>query len=117
MIQTLNYIGKSNLMDALSFVLGISGQHLRSTNLKELIYHQGFVTTRSEDPEGIIDKENISGNVAVPSASKKPKKGRRATASNDLPLSGPEIVSSLDTACVSALYESADRTQHKFARR
>ena len=33
-------VGKSNVMDAISFVLGISAQHLRSSQLKDLIYRQ-----------------------------------------------------------------------------
>ncbi|KAJ9612433.1 Structural maintenance of chromosomes protein 1 [Cladophialophora chaetospira] len=33
-----NGSGKSNSMDAISFVLGIKSSHLRSTNLKELVY-------------------------------------------------------------------------------
>jgi structural maintenance of chromosome 1 len=30
--------GKSNLMDAISFVLGVKSMHLRSNQLKDLIY-------------------------------------------------------------------------------
>ena len=33
--------GKSNLMDAISFVLGIKSNQLRSAQIKELIYHDG----------------------------------------------------------------------------
>ena len=32
------YTGKSNLMDAISFVLGMKTQRLRSSNLRELVY-------------------------------------------------------------------------------
>lgn len=32
-------IGKSNLMDAISFVLGVKAAHLRGTNLKDLVYN------------------------------------------------------------------------------
>ncbi len=33
-------IGKSNMMDAISFVLGVQSRHLRSSHLKELIYRK-----------------------------------------------------------------------------
>ncbi|KAI8902195.1 RecF/RecN/SMC [Globomyces pollinis-pini] len=44
-----NGAGKSNLMDAISFVLGIKSSHLRSSHLKDLIYHDGIaqLTTAS----------------------------------------------------------------------
>lgn len=38
------WIGKSNLMDAISFVLGVASQQLRSSNLTELIYRDGNAT-------------------------------------------------------------------------
>lgn len=41
-----NGSGKSNSMDAISFVLGIKSSHLRSTNLKELVY-RGRVLRKS----------------------------------------------------------------------
>jgi structural maintenance of chromosome 1 len=41
-----NGSGKSNSMDAISFVLGIKSSHLRSTNLKELVY-RGRVLQKS----------------------------------------------------------------------
>jgi len=34
----IHHIGKSNLMDAISFVLGIKANQLRGTQLKDLIY-------------------------------------------------------------------------------
>lgn len=33
------YVGKSNLMDAISFVLAVPTKYLRSHNLQELVYH------------------------------------------------------------------------------
>jgi structural maintenance of chromosome 1 len=36
-----NGSGKSNLFDAISFVLGVRSAHLRSTQLKDLIYRGG----------------------------------------------------------------------------
>ncbi|RKP16963.1 hypothetical protein ROZALSC1DRAFT_24695, partial [Rozella allomycis CSF55] len=36
-----SYLGKSNIMDALSFVLGVQAMHLRSKQLKELVYRCG----------------------------------------------------------------------------
>ena len=35
----MSILGKSNLMDAISFVLAISTKYLRSQNLQELVYH------------------------------------------------------------------------------
>lgn len=32
------YLGKSNLMDAMSFVLGVQARHMRGSNLSDLIY-------------------------------------------------------------------------------
>ena len=41
-ITGLNGSGKSNILDAICFVLGISSlQHVRVSNLQELIYKQG----------------------------------------------------------------------------
>lgn len=37
--QTISFVGKSNLMDAISFVLAIPAKYLRSQNLQELIYN------------------------------------------------------------------------------
>src|SRR4051794_25754349 len=33
-----SFVGKSNLMDAISFVLGVNTRHLRSANLRDLIF-------------------------------------------------------------------------------
>ncbi|KAJ3053257.1 Structural maintenance of chromosomes protein 1 [Rhizophlyctis rosea] len=44
-----NGSGKSNLMDAISFVLGVKSKELRSTQLKELLYHSGM-TQDGEPP-------------------------------------------------------------------
>ena len=33
-------LGKSNMMDAISFVLGVQSRHLRSSHLKELIFRK-----------------------------------------------------------------------------
>ena len=41
--------GKSNLMDAISFVLGVKSKELRSVQLKELLYHSGL-TQEGEAP-------------------------------------------------------------------
>lgn len=53
-------LGKSNLMDAISFVLGIHSSHLRSQNLKDMIY-------RSEALRN-------DGNEGVPSSRTSPRK-------------------------------------------
>lgn len=44
------WVGKSNLMDAISFVLGIQSVHLRSNNLAELIYRSGEELVVAEAP-------------------------------------------------------------------
>ena len=48
-----NGSGKSNSMDAISFVLGIKSSHLRSTNLKELVYRGR-----------VLKKSNVNGEAA-----------------------------------------------------
>lgn len=116
------FIGKSNLMDALSFVLGISGQHLRSANLKELVYHQNLVGNTPVELIHDNDKENIATDNLPQSkqASKKSKRERNAPTDepcNTDPLttsgSAPEIAG----ASVSAFYESRDGNHYVFTRK
>ena len=110
-------------MDALSFVLGISGHHIRSANLKELIYHRGLAKTT--DATGSLDdanKENTSSNVQSTNAktvSKKPKRGRRGQAADDPEVDeGANFVGDIaDTARVSAHYESSNGASYVFSRR
>ncbi|KAH7648628.1 hypothetical protein FG379_002098 [Cryptosporidium bovis] len=52
-----NGSGKSNLMDALSFALGLSSNDMRSTNLKELIYRP-----EQDDSTQISNGASQSGN-------------------------------------------------------
>ncbi|KKK16815.1 hypothetical protein ARAM_005494 [Aspergillus rambellii] len=47
-----NGSGKSNSMDAISFVLGIKSSHLRSTNLRDLIYRGRVLRTSKVDADG-----------------------------------------------------------------
>ncbi|OJJ48565.1 hypothetical protein ASPZODRAFT_130634 [Penicilliopsis zonata CBS 506.65] len=46
-----NGSGKSNSMDAISFVLGIKSSHLRSTNLRDLVYRGRVLRTSKVDGE------------------------------------------------------------------
>ncbi|RAL12295.1 cohesin subunit SMC1 [Aspergillus homomorphus CBS 101889] len=51
-----NGSGKSNSMDAISFVLGIKSSHLRSTNLRDLVYRGRVLRTSKVDANGnVID--------------------------------------------------------------
>lgn len=43
--------GKSNLMDAISFVLGVRSKHLRASELKHLVHGAGYVHTRERRRE------------------------------------------------------------------
>lgn len=45
-------LGKSNLMDAISFVLGVKSSHLRSFNLKELLHRNCFAPDGRKNEEG-----------------------------------------------------------------
>ncbi|KAH8581647.1 SMC1 structural maintenance of chromosomes 1 [Cryptosporidium sp. chipmunk genotype I] len=54
-----NGSGKSNLMDALSFALGLSSNDMRSTNLKDLIY-------RSEQEGGPADISQSANILSLP---------------------------------------------------
>ncbi|KAJ5197879.1 Structural maintenance of chromosomes protein 1 [Penicillium cinerascens] len=47
-----NGSGKSNSMDAISFVLGIKSSHLRSTNLRDLVYRGRVLRTSKVDVNG-----------------------------------------------------------------
>lgn len=85
----LNSIGKSNLMDAISFVLGVKSSQLRSSQLRELIYRD-----RSDDAE----------DNARPGASK----NARATPSHE---ADPR------KTWVMAVYQKNDGTEVKFTRR
>lgn len=46
-----NGSGKSNVMDALSFALGLKSSQLRSTQLKDLIYRGRRMTDDDDDEE------------------------------------------------------------------
>ncbi|KAJ9203571.1 hypothetical protein DTO164E3_2493 [Paecilomyces variotii] len=47
-----NGSGKSNSMDAISFVLGIKSSHLRSTNLRDLVYRGRVLRTSKINGDG-----------------------------------------------------------------
>ncbi|KAF7594488.1 Structural maintenance of chromosomes protein 1 [Aspergillus hancockii] len=54
-----NGSGKSNSMDAISFVLGIKSSHLRSTNLRDLVYRGRVLRTSKLDADGnVIEAPN-----------------------------------------------------------
>ncbi|KAJ6114566.1 Structural maintenance of chromosomes protein 1 [Penicillium sp. IBT 16267x] len=53
-----NGSGKSNSMDAISFVLGIKSSHLRSTNLRDLVYRGRVLRTSKVDGEPPVNGEN-----------------------------------------------------------
>jgi structural maintenance of chromosome 1 len=47
-------LGKSNLMDAISFVLGVHSSHLRSQNLKDMIYRSEALLNQGEDAPTVV---------------------------------------------------------------
>ncbi|KAJ5917814.1 Structural maintenance of chromosomes protein 1 [Penicillium verhagenii] len=53
-----NGSGKSNSMDAISFVLGIKSSHLRSTNLRDLVYRGRVLRTSKVDGAPPTNGEN-----------------------------------------------------------
>ncbi|OQE37427.1 hypothetical protein PENCOP_c010G05686 [Penicillium coprophilum] len=53
-----NGSGKSNSMDAISFVLGIKSSHLRSTNLRDLVYRGRVLRTSKVDGEPAADGQD-----------------------------------------------------------
>ncbi|KAI9927774.1 hypothetical protein ASPWEDRAFT_41881 [Aspergillus wentii DTO 134E9] len=53
-----NGSGKSNSMDAISFVLGIKSSHLRSTNLRDLVYRGRVLRTSKVDADGNAEAPN-----------------------------------------------------------
>ena len=54
--STAYYLGKSNLMDAISFVLGIKSSQLRSSQLRDLIY-RGRILIESNGLNGRDDED------------------------------------------------------------
>lgn len=65
-----NGSGKSNSMDAISFVLGIKSSHLRSTQLKDLVYRGRVLRTSKINADGTAtegltngDANGINGNA------------------------------------------------------
>ncbi|RMJ24346.1 hypothetical protein PHISP_04784 [Aspergillus sp. HF37] len=56
-----NGSGKSNSMDAISFVLGIKSSHLRSTNLRDLVYRGRVLRTSKVDGEAAPAAGDASG--------------------------------------------------------
>lgn len=52
-----NGAGKSNLFDAISFVLGVRSAHLRSSQLKDLIYRAGKKHVDNDGDEMDVDGE------------------------------------------------------------
>ncbi|EED12277.1 cohesin complex subunit (Psm1), putative [Talaromyces stipitatus ATCC 10500] len=58
-----NGSGKSNSMDAISFVLGIKSSHLRSTNLKDLVYRGRVLRTSKVNGDGSATVPEQNGNA------------------------------------------------------
>ncbi|PGH05449.1 hypothetical protein GX51_02973 [Blastomyces parvus] len=56
-----NGSGKSNSMDAISFVLGIKSSHLRSTNLRDLVYRGRVLRTSTINDDGSASKNPQNG--------------------------------------------------------
>ncbi|KAI2820716.1 hypothetical protein CBS115989_3552 [Aspergillus niger] len=56
-----NGSGKSNSMDAISFVLGIKSSHLRSTNLRDLVYRGRVLRTSKVDASGNAIEAEANG--------------------------------------------------------
>src|SRR5436190_13509370 len=48
-------------MDAISFVLGIKSSHLRSTNLRDLVYRGRVLRTSKINDDGSASKDNVDG--------------------------------------------------------
>jgi len=62
--ERLSAAGKSNLMDAISFVLGVRTGHLRSANLKELLHRSSAnsmnTAVDTDDEEGVQQARHAS---------------------------------------------------------
>ncbi|KAF5017488.1 hypothetical protein F66182_10575, partial [Fusarium sp. NRRL 66182] len=58
-----NGSGKSNSMDAISFVLGMKSSHLRSTNLKDLVYRGRVLRTSKVNGDGSATAPEQNGNA------------------------------------------------------
>ena len=86
---TCTHAGKSNLMDAISFVLGVQSAHLRSGNLKELI-HSSDIARQSENSAHVTNTRTQTAKMG----------------------SAPSL-----TAKVSACYENSQGFQTVYSRR
>lgn len=58
-----NGSGKSNSMDAISFVLGIKSSHLRSSQLKDLVYRGRVLKTSKINDDGSVDDPTTNGHT------------------------------------------------------
>lgn len=123
------HVGKSNLMDAISFVLGIQSLHLRSNNLRELIYHDGTPASALVNPDSLMeldDSENIDNRQLTSADASKKAHNRAAAAKPDrrrranLPPGSDAYDTqplSTTTATVTALYETDEGSRMAFTRR
>ncbi|KAJ6157449.1 Structural maintenance of chromosomes protein [Penicillium chermesinum] len=83
-----NGSGKSNSMDAISFVLGIKSSHLRSTNLRDLVYRGRVLRTSKVDGEPASEND-----------------GNQAQEADDADVSHDPSGNDPKTAWVMAVYE------------
>jgi AAA15 family ATPase/GTPase len=100
-------VGKSNLMDAISFVLGIQSAHLRSSKLKDLVYRSERAGHEDVDDQG-------KGSAAKSKSGRKKDKAAKADAA-DLE-SDDEHEDSPKTASVTAVYMNNAEEELRFSR-
>jgi structural maintenance of chromosome 1 len=94
-----NGSGKSNSMDAISFVLGIKSSHLRSTNLKELVYRGR-----------VLKKSTINGNAETNGVN------GHDDEEPDSQVNGTQERHDPKSAWVMAVYEDDAGQEHRFKR-
>lgn len=59
-----SFLGKSNLMDAVSFVLGVQARHMRGSNLSDLIYRPSDSKRNINDDDDNESDDAIEGAVS-----------------------------------------------------
>ncbi|KAF2770020.1 condensin complex component SMC1 [Teratosphaeria nubilosa] len=103
-----NGSGKSNSMDAISFVLGIKSSHLRSTQLKDLVYRGRVLKQATINADGTATNGDANGHAngdADASASDDEAETQTSTQRNDP-----------STAWVMAVYEDDAGEEQRWKR-
>ncbi|ORY19873.1 structural maintenance of chromosome protein [Clohesyomyces aquaticus] len=105
-----NGSGKSNSMDAISFVLGIKSSHLRSTNLRDLIYRGRVIRTTKINADGTATEADGEANGSTQNGSTQNGEIQNGDTQTSSQRHDPQ------SAWVMAVYEDDAEQVHKWKR-